>query len=146
MLVLQPRMSTTMDSSGAGVGVSDAVTDGAGVTVCDGVAVSEGVTVSGVVTAESGVGDSVVMVGKTGGSRINGVAVTTPGVRVGMGVHTGNGCGGAPHVSQAEIKIAHTSKGNTTFFIRLLYLPERSQSFKGSSQMTLCASLARPPG
>lgn len=112
-----------MDSSGAGVGVSDAVTDGAGVTVCDGVPVSEGVTVSGVVTAESGVGDSVVMVGKTGGSRINGVAVTTPGVRVGMGVHTGNGCGGAPHVSQAEIKIAHTSKGNTTFFIRLLYLP-----------------------
>jgi len=123
MLVLQPSMSTLTDSSGAGVDVSDAVTDGAGENVSDGVSVSEGVAVSGVVAEESGVGDSVMVVGKTGGSRINGVAVTTPGVRVGIGVHTGNGCGGAPHVSQAEIKIAHTSKVNKTFFIRLLYLP-----------------------
>jgi hypothetical protein len=40
---------------------------------------------------------------KVGGGIMKGVAVTIAGVCVGTGVHTGNGWGGATHVSHAEI-------------------------------------------
>ena len=51
---------------------------------------------------------------------MKGVAVTISGVRVGMGVQTGNGCGGAPHVSQAARK-SEQRRRKSAFFMNLLY-------------------------
>lgn len=64
---------------------------GARVNVRDGVSVFARVGVIGVLIITSGVGDSVTIVGKVGGSRMIGVAVTIPGVPDGIGVQTGNG-------------------------------------------------------
>ena len=49
------------------------------------------VGVIGVLIITSGVGDSVTIVGKVGGNRMIGVAVTIPGVPDGIGVQAGNG-------------------------------------------------------
>ena len=68
-----------------------------------------------------------------------GVGVTTPGVRVGIGVQTGNGCGWTLHVSQAASKKTQDKKINV-FFIFSLYTryncpvsPIASISFKYSA-------------
>ena len=87
------------------------------VNVRDGVSVFAIVGVIGVLIITSGVGDSVTIVGKVGGSRMIGVAVTIPGVPDGIGVQTGKGCGDTFQVSHAESKIAKTSKVKNTFFI-----------------------------
>jgi len=50
------------------------------------------------------------------------VAVTTPGVREGIGVQMGNGWSGMPQVSHAERKMTQKSKVNKPFFIGSLYL------------------------
>jgi hypothetical protein len=87
--------------------------------------VGDGISVLvGVKTAMPGVVVSVTMVGKAGGSSIRGVAVTMPGVRDGIGVHTGNGWGGTPQVSHAESKIERTRKEIGIFFILQLYLQD----------------------
>lgn len=100
------------------VGVSEGLI-GADVIVSVGVSVAVGV---GLKISTSTVGVAEMEVGKVGGARMNGVAVTTPGVREGIGVQTGNGWGGIPQVSHAERKMTQISKVNTPFFIRLLYL------------------------
>ncbi len=72
------------------VGVSEGMI-GADVDVGGGVAVSVEVAVIEAVRSTPGVCVSVTRVGKVGGGRISAVAVTTPGVREGIGVQTGNG-------------------------------------------------------
>lgn len=61
-----------------------------GANVGDGVSVFEKVGL-GVMVKISVVGVCVTTVGNVGINKMSGVAVTTPGVRDGMGVHTGNG-------------------------------------------------------
>lgn len=51
---------------------------------------------------------------------IIGVGVTTPGVRDGIGVHTGNGCGWTVHRSQ-EVSTKAQAKKMTAFFMASLY-------------------------
>jgi hypothetical protein len=60
------------------------------------------------------------LLAKVGGGMIRGVAVTMPGVCEGIGVQTGNGCGGAPHVSQ-PVRISVIATRSATFFMKLLY-------------------------
>jgi len=121
-------MSTATACTGAEVTVSD----GVNVKVGDGVSVSVG-TRMGVVVKVPAVGVSVRTVGKVGINKINGVAVTTPGVRDGIGVHTGNGWGGTPQVSQAE-RMNAKSKMQVIFFMKRLYL------------CIICRPWRRPPG
>ena len=64
---------------------------GAIVKVGDGVSVFAEVEVMGVIMITPDVGVSVAIVGNVGGRRMIGVAVTTPGVPDGIGVHTGKG-------------------------------------------------------
>ena len=84
-LVLQPSMSTPIDCISASVGVFVGRV-GVKVTVADGISVFVSVTIAGEKLVEVGV-----RVTERGGGMIIGVAVTTPGVRDGIGVQTGNG-------------------------------------------------------
>jgi len=93
-----------------------------GVSVGCGVKVSVGgdVGVLGVKTMMTGVtlgGSVLVHVAIT----MIGVAVITPGVRVGMGVHTGKGCGATFQISQAVRRSAHNSTA-PVFFMRSIIL------------------------
>lgn len=90
MLVLQPRISTVIDWIRVVVGTSEGIV-GMDVEVGGGVAVPVEMGVIEAVKYTPVVSVSVTMVGKIGGGRISGVAVTTPGVREGIGVQTGNG-------------------------------------------------------
>jgi hypothetical protein len=114
MLVLQPRIAVV--TACMGIAVSEGMI-GVSVNVGDGVSES-----AGVIRIMSGVAVSVMNVGKVGGGRIKGVAVTRLGVREGIGVHTGNGCGGTPQVSHAESKNPIVNNMRVTFFISRLYL------------------------
>ena len=86
---------------------------GAGVSVIVTVGVSLGVTVitSGVNVKGSGVPVPKIMTG---------VAVTIPGVRVGMAVHTGNGCGFTLKSMHAESNKGNTMRERLFFIFRLL--------------------------
>ncbi len=72
------------------IGVSEGII-GVDVKVGGGVAVSVKMGVIEGVKSTPGVFVSITMDVKVGGGRISGVAVTTPGVREGIGVQTGNG-------------------------------------------------------
>lgn len=85
----------------------------------DGVIVFSGVTGDITVTFVEGVCVST----KIGGGMINGVAVTIPGVCVGMGVQIGNVCGVTPQMSHALISVIVNRK-RTIFFIIFYYTPE----------------------
>jgi hypothetical protein len=89
------------------------VTVGAVVSVIVTVGVSLGVSVirSAVNVKGSGVPVPKIMTG---------VAVTIPGVRVGMAVHTGNGCGFTLQSIQAESKKGNMMKASFFFMFRLL--------------------------
>jgi hypothetical protein len=93
---------------------------GAGVSVIITVGVSLGVTVIviGVTVKGSGVNvkGSDVPVPKI----MIGVAVTIAGVRVGMAVHTGNGCGFTLKSMHAESNKANTMRARLFFIFRLL--------------------------
>jgi len=112
-LVLQPRISTVTDCISARVGVSVGVI-GVLVKVGDGISVFVGVLGERTVTPGTISVESV-------GVIIMGVAVIMPGVRDGMGVHTGNGCGETPHASHAVRKNIRIRKADV-FFILLLYI------------------------
>lgn len=58
-----------------------------------------------------------------GGRSISGVAVTILGVCEGIGVHTGKGCGGEPHVSHAA-RMNESNSQEISFFIKALYSGE----------------------
>jgi hypothetical protein len=91
MLVLHPKISMATDWIGDWVNVW---VGWAGVTVAEGGGV--GLAVS--VTCEIIVTAGVIV---PGGGMIRGVGEMILGMEDGTGVHTGKGCGGTPHVSQA---------------------------------------------
>jgi hypothetical protein len=109
MLVLHPRISISTACTGRGVDVS---VGRASVGVGEGGGVYVLVGVDGIIT--------VTVFSNDGGGMISGVAVTMPGVHVGIGVQTGNGWGAAPHTSQAESVIV-TSRRVKIFLIQRLY-------------------------
>lgn len=113
MLVLHPRISTVTDCMGANVTVSDGV---GGVNVKVGLGRFVLVGVTGVRMMTPGVS----VASKVGGGMIKGVAVTILGVFVETGVQTGKGCGGTPHVSQAEMKSAKNSMTRCSFMCLII--------------------------
>jgi len=111
MLVLQPRISTVTDWVGSAVDVG--VGDGEGVSVFAGVFV--GMPDDVIVML-----GTIVPVNVSVGIRIIGVAVMIPGVREGMAVQTGNGCGETLQASHAvRININININQVNTFFISL---------------------------
>lgn len=117
MLVLHPRISTSTDCTGGWTIVS---VGWSGVDVSVGIGMFVFVGVICVTTIMS---PGVAVLTNVGGGMMSGVAVTIPGVADGIGVQTGNGWGGAPHVSQAaRVNVRQTKM--RILFINLLYSPE----------------------
>lgn len=115
MLVLQPIISRATDCTAAAVNVPVGWA-GVNVGVGDWVTVFSGVTGEMTVTFDTGVS----VFTKTGGGMMKGVAVTMPGVWVGIAVHAGKGCGATPQMSH-EVSDAANNRNKTILFIFPLY-------------------------
>lgn len=90
---------------------------GVGVNVGD----AGGISVFVEVTCDMTVTTGMAELSNAGGGMISGVAVTMLGVKDGIGVHTGNGWGGAPQVSQAA-RAKVNAKSIKYLIIKILYL------------------------
>jgi hypothetical protein len=125
---LHPRISTWIAIAGAGLAL--------GGTVSEGVGVAFACVTAGVAEAAS---EAVIV-----GTRMMGVGVTIPGVRVGIGVQMGKGCGLTLKMSHAPRSMARTQTEIKRFIIRCLRTIVPGDGNMLATKNPTCLKVIRP--